>query len=95
MQQCCWAGGAAAETLFFLRVWSSLTIRSRRLYISLLGYKQAASLLIAMPHAFCYVDLLKDLGSSGRKRRRQAAHVPPEDAALHAANVSLYPVVPS
>lgn len=50
---------------------------------------QAASLLIAMPHAFCYVSLRKDLGSSGRKRRRQAAYVMPEDAALHAANVRI------
>lgn len=43
-----------------------------------------------MPHAFCHVDLLKDLGAPGsRKRRRQAAHVLPEDAALHAANARL------
>ena len=49
---------------------------------------QAAALLVAMPHAFCYVDLSKDLGGGGRKRRRKAAYVQPEDAALHAANVS-------
>jgi hypothetical protein len=49
---------------------------------------QAAALLVAMPHAFCYVDLSKDLGSGGRKRRRKALYVQPEDAALHAANVS-------
>jgi hypothetical protein len=49
---------------------------------------QAAALLVAMPHAFCYVDLSKDLGGGGRKRRRKAVYVQPEDAALHAANVS-------
>ena len=54
-------------------------------------YTQTASLLIPMPHAFCHVDLLKNLGAPGsRKRRRQAAHVLPEDAALHAANVRFF-----
>ena len=35
-----------------------------------------------MPNAFCHIDLQKDLGTASRKRRRQKAHLAPEDAAL-------------
>lgn len=56
--------------------------------LSLTSQPGTAGLLISLPHAFALVDLQRPLGRALKhKRRRQAAYVKPEDAAVAAAQV--------